>query len=308
MTNISHDLAGKIDEQTVAILTEIGTVARDLTLPFFIVGATARDILLQHAFEIHVMRATVDIDVGVFVSDWSQFEALKQALLNTGKFNSSRQTQRLMYEDEFPVDIVPFGGIAAPDGSISWPPGYDIEMSVVGFRECFEHAISVKVSANPALIVKVVNLAGLAIMKIVSWDDSTERRGKDAADLFVIMKNYIEAGQLERFFEEEGDILAAEKSDYDRASARFLGREIARMADPDTKAKLINILERGAGSSQGHRIAIDVLRKDPFQNEPYEKIAANFDALLSGMLEVSLQGSVEPQGHISARSQRNGRL
>lgn len=69
MTNILHDLAGKIDEQTVAILSEIDTIARGLSLPFFIVGAMARDIFLQHAYEIHVMRATVDIDVGVFVSD-----------------------------------------------------------------------------------------------------------------------------------------------------------------------------------------------------------------------------------------------
>jgi predicted nucleotidyltransferase len=58
MTNISHNLAGKIDETTVAILFEIDTIARYLSLPFFIVGAAARDILLQHAYDIHVMRAT----------------------------------------------------------------------------------------------------------------------------------------------------------------------------------------------------------------------------------------------------------
>jgi len=123
-------------------------------------------------------------------------------------------------------------------------------------------------------------------MKIVSWDESTERRGKDAADRFIIMKKFIEAGHMGRFFEEEGDILKAENSDYDRASARFLGREIARMAGPDTNAKLIKILQREAGSSQGHKIAMDVLRKDPFQKELYEKIVANFTALLNGVSEV----------------------
>jgi predicted nucleotidyltransferase len=229
MTNISHNLAGKIDETTVAILFEIDTIARYLSLPFFIVGAAARDILLQHAYDIHVMRATVDIDVGVFVSSWDQFEALKKALVSTGKFSPSRQTQRLVYDDESPVDIVPFGGIASADGSISWPPGHHIEMSVVGFRECFQNAISVQVSASPDLIVKVADLAGLAIMKFVSWDESTERRGKDAADLY---------------------------------------------------------LKREAGSSQGHKIAMDVFRRDPFQKEPYEKILANFNALLRGILEV----------------------
>jgi predicted nucleotidyltransferase len=74
MTTISHNLTGKIDEKTVAILSEVDTIARDLKLAFFIVGATARDILLQHAHGIHTTRATLDVDIGVFVSDWDQFE------------------------------------------------------------------------------------------------------------------------------------------------------------------------------------------------------------------------------------------
>lgn len=63
MTVISHNLIGKIDEKTVAILSEIDTIARKLNLPFFIVGATARDIILQHAHGIHPSRATLDVDI-----------------------------------------------------------------------------------------------------------------------------------------------------------------------------------------------------------------------------------------------------
>jgi len=285
MTNTLYDLTGKIDKKSVTILSEIDRIADKLQLPYFIVGATARDILLQHAHDIHSTRATVDIDIGVLVSDWNQFQALKQALVGTGKFNSTRQTQRLMYGDEFPVDIVPFGGIAQGEDSISWPPDYENEMSIAGFRECYQHAISVIASKKPELVVKVVSLAGLAIMKIVSWDDSSERRGKDAADLFIIIRNYIAAGNVDRFFQEEGDILREEDSDYDLSSAHFLGREIGRHASPATKEKLVNILEREASLSQGHRIAIDVLRRDKFQTESYEKIVEHFNALLRGLSE-----------------------
>ena len=83
-----------------------------------------------------------------------------------------------MYEDEFPIDIVPFGGIAQDEGSISWPPKHEIEMSIAGFRECHQHAISVIISTSPELSVKVVSLAGLAIMKIVSWDDNSGQPGR----------------------------------------------------------------------------------------------------------------------------------
>jgi len=284
MTTISHNLIGKIDENTVAILTEIDTIARELKLAFFIVGATARDILLQHAHGIHPTRATLDIDIGVFVSDWDQFQILKETLVRTGKFSSTRQAQRLLYDDELPLDIVPFGGVAEDNSSISWPPEHAIDMSILGFQECYQQAISVLVRAKPDLVVKVVSLAGLAILKLVSWDSSSERRGKDAADLLIIIKNYIAAGNIDRFFE-EADILKAEDSDYDRSSARFLGREMARMAGQATKAKLAGILEREAASSQGHQIAMDVLRRDTFQKESYEQVVAYFNALLRGLLD-----------------------
>jgi len=286
MTNIFYDLTDKFDKKTVAILSEIDRIAGRLRLVYFIVGATARDILLQYAHNIYATRATVDVDIGVLVSDWNQFQALKQALMGTGKFTPTRQAQRLKYEDEFPVDIIPFGGIAPDEGSISWPPEYEIEMSITGFRECYQGAIRVTASTNPELVVKVVSLAGLAIMKIVSWDDNIERRGKDATDLFIIIRNYVAAGNMDRFFQEEGDILREEDSDYDLASARFLGREIGRLASPATKAKLVSILEREAGLSQGHRIAMDVLRQDRLQTESYEKIVKHFNTLLQGLSEI----------------------
>lgn len=284
MTTISHNLTGKIDKKTVALLSEIDTIAWDLKLTFFIVGATARDILLQHAHGIHTTRATLDVDIGVFVSDWGQFRTLVEALVRTGKFSPTRQAQRLLFDDELLLDIIPFGGVAEASHSISWPPEYDTQMSVVGFQECYQHAVSVLVRAEPDLAVKVVSLAGLAILKLVSWDENIERRGKDAADLFFIMRNYIDAGNIDRFFE-EADILKAEASDYDRSSAHFLGRKIARMADQATKAKLAGILEREAASSQGHKIAIDVLRQDAFQQGSYEQVVEYFNALLRGLLD-----------------------
>lgn len=60
---------------------------------------------------------------------------------------------------------------------------------------------------------------------------------------------------------------------------------MARMAGQATKTKLVGILEREAVSSQGHQIAMDVLRRDKFQNESYEQIVAYFNALLRGLLD-----------------------
>jgi len=65
MRNTSIDLSGKISETAVSILIEVEKIAVKLDLSFFIVGATARDIIFEHQFDIKPSRATIDIDIGI---------------------------------------------------------------------------------------------------------------------------------------------------------------------------------------------------------------------------------------------------
>ncbi len=285
MKSTSPDLSGKISEISVLILREIEKVATRLNVPFFVVGATARDIILEHQFDIKPGRATIDIDIGVLVAGWDQFETLKEELVHSTRFSPSKETQRLIYGDNFPVDIIPFGVIARNDASIAWPPGHEIRMSVAGFQECYQHAVFVKLSSNPELIVKVVSLAGLALLKLISWDDNPERRSKDAPDLFLIIRHYLDAGNLDRLFDEGTDIIEEDNYDYDLASARFLGRDIGNISSPATKTKLLEILEREANSKQGHKIAMDVMQSDSYRNQHYERVVEYFNALLKGLAE-----------------------
>jgi len=283
MKNTSIDLSGKISETTVLILIEVEKIAVKLNFPFFVVGATARDFILEHQFNIKPSRATIDIDIGVSVSGWDQFELLKDELLSLGKFSYSKQKERLIYEGRFPVDIIPFGTIASEDGSITWPPDHENRMSIEGFQECYQHAISVKLSLNPGLVVKVVSLAGLALLKLISWNDNPVRRSKDASDLFLIIKSYLDAGNLDRLLDEAIDIF--KMRDYELASARFLGRDIGNISSLATKTKLIEILEREAKADQGHKIAMDVIQSDSYRNQSYERVVEHFNALLEGLTE-----------------------
>ena len=219
MKNILEDLSEKIDKTSVSILREIEEVTTRLDVPFFVVGATARDIILEHQFDIKSGRATIDIDIGVFISGWDQFEALQDELIRSSRFSPSRQKQRLICDGCFPVDIIPFGAIEDKDGSITWPPDNEIQMSVAGFQECYQHATFVKLSSNPELVVKLISLTGLAILKLIAWDDNPERRSKDAIDLFLIIRHYLDAGNLDRLVNEAIDIFKV--GDYEIASARF---------------------------------------------------------------------------------------
>jgi predicted nucleotidyltransferase len=70
MSKIFFDLSGKIDQQTVAALFAVKKEADALNIPFFIVGASARDIILRHCYGIEPQRMTTDIDIGVEVASW----------------------------------------------------------------------------------------------------------------------------------------------------------------------------------------------------------------------------------------------
>ncbi len=67
------DLSGKVSKGVVEIYSTVSKVAEGLEIPFFVVGATARDMVLELGYGIEPSRATRDIDLGVKVSGCEQF-------------------------------------------------------------------------------------------------------------------------------------------------------------------------------------------------------------------------------------------
>lgn len=92
-----------VDALTVAVSRELDRVARDLELPYFLAGAMARDILLTHVFGIAIARATRDVDFGIAVGNWEQFELIKDRLIGTGRFSrAEKSSQRIYYKSQEP--------------------------------------------------------------------------------------------------------------------------------------------------------------------------------------------------------------
>jgi len=244
------DLSGKIDPSAVELYEELGRVATATGVPFFLIGATARDTILEKGSSIRNGRATKDVDIAVRVSGWDEFGRLKQALLDTGNFTETRETQRLVYRNELPVDIVPFGGISEPDHEISWPPEHDFVMRTLGFEEAFETAQLVRVRARPPLDIRVASLAGLAILKIIAWAERPSENNKDAYDLGFIMENYLDAGNYERLMEDHADLVNVADFDYVKTGCHLLGLDIGNIAGPETRARIQETL-RGETSETG---------------------------------------------------------
>ena len=64
MNNTSLDLSNKLPAEQVSVIRQVVRTAERQRLPLFIVGAQARDLLLQYVYDLKVHRATNDIDFG----------------------------------------------------------------------------------------------------------------------------------------------------------------------------------------------------------------------------------------------------
>lgn len=238
------DISNKIQDPTlVGLLTCVASVADELEIPFFVVGATARDLILWHGFGIVPGRATKDIDLGFSVSTWEQFTKLKNALAATGQFESIGKHQRMSYQNIAKVDILPFGEIVDSDSKIRWQPHEDTELNLLGFDEAYANAIPVIISSEPFVEVKIASAAGLVLLKIFAWND--RRPGsKDAIDLGILIRNYLKVGNEARLWDEHEDLLQDDAFDFEVAGAHILGRDLAHICQKSTRKKILEILDR----------------------------------------------------------------
>lgn len=287
MSNILFDLSGKIDQQTIAALSALKGVADSLGIPFFVVGASARDFILEHCYGIKSPRMTRDIDLGVEVDSWDKFSMLTEALKATGMFSPDPSEQYRLHFDSVQIDIVPFGSITDSSRHIAWPPEHEIFMSMAGFKEAYEYSISVRLSTDPALDIKLPTLPGLALMKIISWDEKYPERTKDADDLLLIMHKYEGAGNFDRLYDKEQALLQEENFDARLASIRLLGRDMAKIADTDTLNIVRFILDREVGEQSKYRLVTDMVRGALGYNDRFDEILLQVEKLKQGLSDTA---------------------
>lgn len=232
------------------VVRELNVIATRIGIPFFLAGATAREIVLVNLWGQSPGRATVDIDFAFAVNDWAEFERLREELVATKRFERvPRKEQRLLYTDsdhgfQLPVDFIPFGGVASEAQMIAWPPEGDFVMNVAGFEEALASALAIEL--EPGLVISVASLPGLAILKLIAWADRHLENNKDAADLYKILVTYDRAGNENRIYDQELELLESVGYDLTLAGAQLLGRDTARISDSAAAGQIGNLLNSEA--------------------------------------------------------------
>jgi len=270
MKNILINISGKIDSSYISAVKEIKKVADSLKISFFIIGAFARDIIMEHFYEIKATRMTMDIDLGIKVSSWNKFYKLINTLEKSGEFKKIKEKHRVLYNDII-IDIVPFGGISDKNERIIWPPENEVVMSVMGFNEVYNYSTLVRLQNNPILEVKIPTLPGLAILKLFAWRDNFPNRSKDAEDLLFIMKNYENAGIFDKLYKSELQLLESEDFDNQVAGIVLLGKEMSKICKNKTIEYLRKIIDEETSKNSNFNLIRDMLllKRDDFNRILY---------------------------------------
>ena len=249
--SISSD---KIDNSLlVELLRQLNRTFSKIGSDFFVIGATARDIILRVLANTSARRKTKDLDIAIAVTGWDKYNEICQALIADGLEKSTHQAQRFYFGD-YEVDIVPYGAVAKDDDNIYWPPEETIAMSVKGFDEVLSKAITV--STDNEFEIKIASLHGLFLLKLNAWLDRNIGTNKDAEDMWYIVDNYYFANE-ERGIHPE--VYELDGFDLTIGGAYWLAHDIADLLSQEQIAYYADVLRNEIEREEDSRLVVQIL-------------------------------------------------
>lgn len=234
--NIEHPLLKPVLEELIPVFER-----REIT--FYVIGAIARDIILDLNNE-KSKRVTMDLDIAIAIDHWEDFENLTADILALPNFTKdSKQQQRFLYKEKFQVDIVPYGGIKDQNDNIFWPPDKSFAMSVVGFEEAEQNLMTIELDEE--LTFDIVSLEGVFLLKLFAWKDRADQYSKDAEDIGFLLNNYFNINRDTSYDETYNKVYDLDDFTELKAGTIILGIKLNEMLaeSPAVKKKVKILLE-----------------------------------------------------------------
>lgn len=273
MTNPPH-------ADVISIVSQLAEYI-DIT-KIMLVGARCRDIHQQKFRTEAAGRITQDIDFAIALENWDDFEFLQE------QFPSSPKVWQQVTIGRIPVDLVPFGEIENPPGSIASNNGH--LLNVAGFKEVFEKAELHQFSEE--ISIKVPTVPGFTGLKLHAWLDRQCDTTKDASDLALAMSWYEEDEKDEnphdtlwtRYIEmlDFGDFKREDYSGVPEAmAAQLLGIDTGRtLGRHETQALLHRF---GQQSSKAFSHFAESLKAPREHQHPLRQRQIQIEAMLDGL-------------------------
>ncbi|MCB0415871.1 MAG: nucleotidyl transferase AbiEii/AbiGii toxin family protein [Bdellovibrionales bacterium] len=271
----------RIDNQVKIALVKSVKILNKLKCDYVLVGALVRDILFSLG-GVEAKALTKDIDLAFAIESWELFQEIKNTFLNNEDFHKAKEPHRVLYKTpkmkfSIPVDLLPFGGVTDKKENISWPPDQDIIMSVIGYKEAFKYAESVKLEKN--FSVKMASVDALIVLKLFAWRDRNDKTNKDAIDIDEIFKyiDNIDSNIINELFDEHQD-LTSENFDFKVALVGVIGRRIFKILEKNTIEQLKKLLTFELEKKYESKLVVSISNEQTLETR-YNQLNAILTAL-----------------------------
>lgn len=213
-----------------SFFASIQGVCESTNTKWFIVGAFARDMVLENIFGQPTGIATRDIDIAIRIDSWENYKSFIEILKSKYKFRSGRNPHEFISPEEIYTDILPYGRIEE-ERSISFPAIIDREINMLGFEKIYDSTLQIRLDQEVEF--NVASIEGICILKFIAWKDRSPDRvsAKHTRDIGLIINAYFEA-MVSEFAIEFADLFDEENFDSQVCGARALGRRIKQLAFP----------------------------------------------------------------------------
>lgn len=237
----------------IDLLRQLNRTFSKIGSNFFVIGATARDMILRVLANTSARRKTKDLDIAIAVTGWDKYNEICQALIADGFEKSTHQAQRFYFGD-YEVDIVPYGAVAKADDNIYWPPEETIAMSVKGFDEVLSEAIAVNIENE--FEIGIASLHGLFLLKLNAWLDRNIGTNKDAEDMWYIVGNYYLANEGRGIHPE---VYELDGFDLTVGGAYWMAHDIADLLSQEQIAYYAEVLRNEIEREEDSRLVVQIL-------------------------------------------------
>jgi len=244
----------QLDENIFSLLALFSEIANSEAVPWILVGATARVVLLEKIYGWPKGIATEDTDFAVQVKNWDHYGSLCSRLENDETLNPLQHpTKRFVTTSNLLFDLLPYGGVETGVKQVYWPPHNEQLMTVRGFECAHEDAIQVRV--NNKLNVLVISPRALCALKLFAWEERhAQHPGRDAKDLAYLFQNVENLYSAELLHTQYQD--SVEAADYDIVLAALyqFGKSVIELLDSDDNKFLTDFLINEASQEDDSKL------------------------------------------------------
>jgi predicted nucleotidyltransferase len=251
------------------------------SLSFYVIGATARDIIMALHGE-KSGRATLDLDIAIAISSWKRFIEVQAKLLQHPDIQKDHnQVQSFLYKEVLKFDIVPFGEIMQKDDKIYWSPDETVAMSVLGFEETKNDTLVVKIDEE--FEIEVASLRGIFLLKLFAWRDRNQLHNSDADDIAFIIENYLAINQERAVNDHYEQIYLNPDFNIKSAGSRLLGMDVSGIIlhGSDIYYKIEELLATEISSAEESRLINQILETN--RSFSYDEALTCLESFLAGL-------------------------